>query len=251
MIMPWLVLIAMLNFAYGETLTVALPNEGYAPYIIIDQEQVSGILVEPLQLAASNIGLDLHYVYYPEQRSKLMLDNKQIDARMESEQWVDNPQDYLWSEAITLLEDVLVFNQDSAVRFESETDLIGGTIITHLGYSYPTLQPLIEQNLVQRVDFLSSYEMLSHLYRPIAGVNRAAVMNRYVALWLIRSTPKFEGQFVLSKRPIASAPLQFQFVNNPRLVPVVTKLNQQLRQLKGANRIQQLTDSILKTAISP
>ena len=249
--MCWSVSMAQITLAHSESLTVALPNEGYAPYIIIEQEQVSGILVEPLQLAASNIGLDLHYVYYPEQRSKLMLENKQIDARMESEQWVDNPEDYLWSEAITVLEDVLVFNTHSELRFERKTDLIGGSIIAHLGYSYPTLQPLIEQNLLQRVDFASSYEMLSHLYRPLAGVNRAAVMNRYVAMWLIHSTPKFEGQFALSKQPIASAPLQFQFANNPRLAAIVSKLNQQLRQLKSANRIQQLTDTILKTAISP
>lgn len=250
MTLSWLALMAQLNVVYGEALTVALPQDGYSPFIIVEQEQVGGILVEPLQLAAANIGIALNYVYYPEQRSRLMLEQNLIDARMESEQWVDNPQDYLWTEAITQSEGVLVFNKHSSVVFETEKDLIGGVIVTHLGYSYPTLQPLIEHNLLQRVDFSSDYDMLNHLYRPLAGVNSVAVMNRHVALSLINSTPKFQGQFLLSKRQIATAPLQFQFAKSQRLATIVTKLNQQIRRLKRDNRIQQITDRILKTASS-
>jgi len=240
------ILVSTLTYANKQSLSVAIPIEGYAPFIIIGKNQVHGILIEPLQLAADKLGIELTYVYYPEKRSQAMLEKNLVDARMESELWVDNPQDYLWSEPISPLEDVFVFHKDSKSKFETNADLADSQIITHLGYSYPTLQPLFEQGIIHRMDLSSEFDMLNHLFRPHPGVNSAAVINKYVALWIIQSTPKLQNRFLLSKRRVGIAPLQFQFAKNKRLEKIVKQINAELRKLQNDKTVEKITARILK-----
>jgi len=72
------------SYSDNKTLSVAIPNDGYAPYIIIENNRIFGILVEPLQLAAENIGVKLTYKFLPEKRSFEMLNRNLVNARMES-----------------------------------------------------------------------------------------------------------------------------------------------------------------------
>lgn len=245
--MAWSIWFSPTSLASQQVLTLGLPSEGYAPYIIINNQQVSGILIEPLQLAASQLDLTLVYQFYPEKRSSLMLEHNLIDARMESEQWVSNPQDYLWSEAITELEDVLIFNKNAGEVFDSEGDLADTTLIGHLGYSYPTLQPLIERGWLKRIDLSSEFDMLNYLYRPLAGIKSVTVMNKFVAISIVNNTHKFHGHFAISTQPIAKAPLQFQFFNNPRLAAIVSQLNPELQKLKRNGTVEQIITKILNT----
>ena len=240
------ILVSILTHANKQSLSVAIPRDGYAPFIIIEHERVYGILIEPLQLAADKLGIELTYVYYPEKRSQAMLDKNLVDARMESELWVDNPQDYLWSEPISPLEDVFVFHKDSKSKFETNEDLANSQIITHLGYSYPILQPLFEQGIIHRMDFSSESEMLNYLFRPHPGVNSAAVINKSVALWIIQSTPKLQNHFLLSKRRVGIAPLQFQFAKTKRLEKIVTQLNAEIRQLKEDKTVEKITARVIR-----
>jgi len=245
-----LFLLLLLNLSFfsqaEKFLTIGLPQEGYAPFIIVGDNKPRGILIEPLQLAAEKVGINLKYVYMPEKRSVTMLEKHQLDARMESKLWVNNPGDYLWSEAITQLEDVLVYHKDAFPAFDPDKQLAGAHIITHLGYSYPDLQPLFDQGILYRQDFSTEYEMLSTLVRLVEGVNRTAVMNKQVAMWLIKSTPKLQNRFVFSLRIVGSAPLQFQFAKTERLAPIVKDINTELRKLKASGSIQAIADKVLQ-----
>ncbi|WDD97082.1 substrate-binding periplasmic protein [Thalassomonas actiniarum] len=227
-------------------LSIGLPEDGYAPFIILKDNKPKGILIEPLQLAAEKLGITLKYTYMPEKRSVDMLDKYQIDARMESRRWVDNPGDYLWSEAIADLEDVLVYHRDAKPGFDPDQALDGAHIVTHLGYSYPDLQPLFEQGVIFRQDFSSEFAMLSTLVRLVEGVNRTAVMNKQVALWLIKSSPKLQNRFVFSRRIVGSAPLQFQFAKTDRLSAMVKELNRELKKLKADGSLEAIAASILE-----
>lgn len=236
------------NKSYADKmfLSVGIPVEGYAPFIIMNNNQPSGILIESLELAAKNLAIEIDYVFVPEKRSNNMLKKYLIDARMESKLWVDNPENYLWSEPVTILEDVLVFHRASAADFESEQGLTGTQIITHLGYSYPGLQPMFEQGIIFRQDFSSEIEMLTTLARPVSGVNRAAVMNKQVAMWLIKSTPKLQNRFLFSKHIVGSAPLQFQFAKTDELTKTVAHLNIELKKLKKSGALAAITTRILE-----
>jgi len=88
--------------------------------------------------------------------------------------------------------------------------------------------------------------MLSSLVRPIDGVNWAAVMNKDVALWIIKNTPKLQNIFSFSKRLVGVAPLQFQFVNNKALEETVNKLNRELKKMKDDHIIDEIISKIIK-----
>lgn len=152
-VLSFFLLFSVSSYSDNKTLSIAIPMEGYAPFIIIDNGKVFGILIEPLQLAAENIGVKIIYKFLPEKRSLEMLELNLIDARMESSLWVKNPEDYLWTEPVTLLEDVFVFHKESNSDFETDEALIGGEIVTHLGYTYPSLQSLFTKGVIYRKIF--------------------------------------------------------------------------------------------------
>lgn len=237
LLLSWFLLFSAASYSDNKILTIGIPIDGYAPYVIIVNGKVFGILIEPLQLAAENIGVKLVYKFLPEKRSLEMLKQNLIDGRMESSLWVENPEDYLWTEPVTLLEDVFVFHKASNSLFETDESIIGGEIVTHLGYSYPSLQPLFTKGVIYRNDFSSELEMLNSIIKPIDGVNRAAVMNKEVALWLINRNPKLQNRFLFSKRLVDAAPLQFQFNKNTTLEQTINQLNTELKKLKDDRMI--------------
>jgi len=230
-------LFSFVSYSDNKTLSVAIPTEDYAPFIIIKNEHVSGLLVDPLRLAAQKIGVKLIFKFLPEKRSQEMLSRHLIDARIDSSTWVKNSEAYLWSEPIVLIEEVFIYHKNSITNFETNEALNGAEIVTHFGYSYPNLQVLMKNKLINRKDYSSGLEMLSSLIRPIDGVNRAAVMNKEVALRIIKNTPKLKNIFLFSKRVVGSASLQFQFAKNKGLEITVNQLNTEFKKIKEAKLI--------------
>ncbi len=251
-------------WADEPVLRIAIPPEGYPPYIITNTtpiidtppssdhiSEISGIMVEVLRTAATRAELQLDFRFIPEIRSQMMLDSGTIDARTESPKWVSNPEEYLWSEPITTINDVFVYCDKMPNYFESDEEMAGAEIITHLGYSYPTLEPLFRSQQMLRDDRESEELMLNAILqqkqvsRP--GVIRATVMDILVARWLIASVPKFQNQFNFSKRIIDSADYHFQFSRNERSILVVDLLNQHIREMRQSGEIERMTEKILVT----
>ena len=233
-LLVWLVFVtASWHFpAQAESsLVVAIPNNGYAPFIILNPTSPSGILIKPLEQAAKKIELNIEYVYLPEKRSRKMLEAGLIDARMESKKWVSAPGHYYWSLPIVQLEDVLVYHKLTPLIFHDVEDLAGSQLVTHLGYTYPTIQPLFRTGRASRIDRTSELEMLTALLRPDPDDVKAAIMNIDVAKWLIAQDPKLHNQFRFSSKLVDSAPLQFQFYKSARLESIVTRLNIELASI--------------------
>ncbi len=223
-------LFARYSVAQTDSLLVAIPQSGYPPYIIVNEHGVSGILVEVLRLSTAK-KLEFHFA--PEKRSKLLVDEHKVDARMESPSWVGNPNDYLWSEPVVPINDVFVFSKKIPNRFESDQDLKGAQLVTHLGYSYPSLRTLFDQAVVQRIDASTEQAMLAALLRNPLGQTKAAVMDKLVAQWLIKRNKKFQGQLMFSRRITATAALHIQFANTKQLKKLVPTLNAKIRALKA------------------
>ncbi len=230
------------SYAQPGPLVVAVPQAGYPPYIIVNEHGVSGILVEVLRLATAK-KLEFHFA--PEKRSKLMLDVHKVDARMESPSWVGNANDYLWSEPVVPINDVFVFSKKIPNHFESNQDLKGAQLVTHLGYSYPSLRALFDQAVVQRIDASTEHAMLAALLRNPLGQARAAVMDKLVAQWLIKRNIKFQGQLMFSRRITATAALHIQFANTKHMKELVPKLNAKIRSLKADGTVAKIIHDTL------
>lgn len=238
--------------AEPEVLNVAIPPEGYPPYIITNStpgvgaldDSPTGIVIEVLKDAAAKEHISLAFLEAPELRSQKMLNEDMIDVRMESPLWVDNPEAYFWSESITHINDVFVYSRRSPVSFEHDEDLIGAEIVTHLGYKYPTLEPLFDSGQATRDDRQTEEYMLTAIYqernREHVTAKRAVVMDELVARWFISRYPRYEGQFLFSRRLVASAPVHFQFARNPENLQLMERLNRHIVDMKESGRLADL-----------
>jgi len=242
----WLMFASSLCAAQNAAITMALPEEGYAPYIIVKQDDVSGILIDVLRLAAKQVSVEILFDYMPEKRSKVMLNEGRIDARIESPRWIRDPEDYFWSEPIVNINDLFVYRNVDSNTFESDGDMQGAVLITHLGYGYPTLQPLFDMALVTRHDAATEVAMLNQLQRKSRVTKKAAVMDRHVALWLIKHHQAFKGRFKFSKRVIDSTPLHVQFTPSTKMAKWLPRLNAQIRKLKRSGVVEQIIENTLK-----
>jgi len=242
----WFLFVASLCGAQNATIKMALPEEGYAPYIIIKKDDVSGILIEVLKLAAQQISLQIIFEYMPEKRSIVMLNEGRIDARMESPRWIRDPEDYFWSEPIVNINDLFVYRNLDSNAFENDGDMQGAVLVTHLGYGYPTLQPLFDMAMVTRHDAATEVAMLNQLQRKTGAAKKAVVMDRHVALWLIKHHQAFKGRFKFSKRVIDSTPLHVQFTPSTKMEKWLPRLNAQIRKLKRSGVVEQIIENTLK-----
>lgn len=240
---------------------MAIPGEGYPPYIITrstpgvgDLEVLpTGIVIEVLKIAAAREHIDLVFAEVPELRAQKMLDAGVVDIRTESPHWVEQPERYLWSESIVAINDVFVFSIGADNLFENDDDLRGADIITHLGYEYPTLQPLFESGALIRNDRQTEEFMLTALYHGrLAGFvppKRAAVMDRLVASWIIRHEPRYQNQFRFSEREVASAPLQLMVSKKPGHAELVERINQHIMALKVSGVVDEITRRMISLPI--
>jgi len=132
----WLTMAAGCLAADGlPQLRISVPDDGYPPYVIRQDDQLHGILIDPMYTAAQRAGIELEFVYLPELRSLHMLESGQIDGRMESPYWTDQPDNYQWSDLVVWLEDVLVYRNDQPFDLEQEDGLLGGEIIFDFAFA--------------------------------------------------------------------------------------------------------------------
>ncbi len=230
----------------GDTpLVVALPDSGYPPYVIVDDTHTTGILVESIKRASLDLGIKINFEFLPERRSLKALQECSIDARMESHKWSDSPDSYLWSHPIVEIEDVLIANKGDSHTISALDDLVGHEIITHIGYSYPTLERYFKAGTVVRSDRYQEIEMLRALLRPSPNSRRLVIMDRNVALSFINREPQLKQNLDFIDLVIATAPLQLQFCNNELNSKRVTLLNDQLKALESSGELSNIRQVFL------
>jgi len=241
-----LFLISLSSISFGkDVIVVAVPKDGYPPYLIVSDEQVSGIMIQALNEALKPLSIEVNIRYLEEVRSKSLLDRKIIDARMESPNWVHNPKRYLWSEPIAVIQDKFVFLESQTDVFEKDESMSGAILSVHVGYAYPTLQSHFEEKVFKRSDYATEKAMLQSLIRKQDEFIRAAVMDENVAKWLISNNDQYQGRFRFSKRYVDSTPIHFQFSNNKKMRSLQPKINQRLMELKSSGRLNQIINDTL------
>ena len=229
LVLSWLMIAASSLAADGRPqLRIAVPDDGYPPYVVRQDDQLHGILIDPMHKAAQRAGIELEFVYMPELRSLHMLESGQIDGRMESPYWTEQPENYLWTDLVVWLEDVLVYRNDQPFDLEQEDGLLGGEIITHLGYAYPALQPAFANGSLIRLDKPTEQDMLNTLMISQAETARALIIGRDVAQWYVAKQPQLQAlPLTFSKRVYGCAPMGFQFARNERVKALLQRLNKE------------------------
>jgi polar amino acid transport system substrate-binding protein len=130
--------------------------------------------------------------------------------------------------------DVLIFPKDHPVDFETPDDLKGKKIGAILGYRYPAFEPYFADGRITRDDVKKDSLMLAKLLR---GRDDAAIINKLVALWVIRQNPEFKGKFAFSAKPVGTAGCGFMFTPKQNWGPFIEIFNKELAAMKEDGRL--------------
>lgn len=65
----------------------------------------------------------------------------------------------------------------------------------------------------------------------------AAILNRHVALFMIRQEPKFQGVFAFSETPIGEAGYRFMLTSKRNWGPFIEIFNEELAAMKTDGRL--------------
>jgi polar amino acid transport system substrate-binding protein len=160
------------------------PN-GYPPYLIVDQSQPSGIMWDVVSVVAQRLGYTVVAEQIPRKRVDQMLLEGYIDGTPRAREWADDPEQFLFTDAVVDIEEVFFAPAQSEFTFESPEDLISKTIVTHLGYRYPPLEPYFEEGRIRRFDVSRDRDMFTFVLH--GDRFDAAVADRLVGKWILRN----------------------------------------------------------------
>lgn len=167
------------------------PN-GYPPYLITEDGKQSGIMWDVVTAIASR----LNYVVVPEQiprkRVDQMLKEGYIDATTRAKEWTDNPDEFAFTDPVVDIEEVLFVPKDSELEFEGPEDLFSHTLVTHLGYRYPSLEPHFLAGTIKRFDVSRDKDMFHYVLH--GEKMDAAIADRLVGKWILRNE-NMQGEF--------------------------------------------------------
>lgn len=231
-----LLCIATVAFAAGKTMTFSFPGEGWPPYVIQTEDRASGIMPDVLAAIAEKYQYTLNFIYVPDKRGTLMLENGTVDVRPKAREWMEFPDRFLWTEPIVNSTDVLVFRKGHEFPFRTGDDLIGKTIGCIHGFGYPTLNALFENRQAFRHDVMDTEKLLGMLK---LGRIDAAVTNELVARWIIRNDRELAlNDFSFALRPVDTVPYRLMFSDNGKWKNFIPRFNSELNQMKVDGRFE-------------
>ena len=217
-----------------SSIIVSMDPRGYPPFFVIQETAAPrGIMLDTLRQIAARSGYTLEIRLYPEKREASMLAQGKIDCRAKAREWVADPENYYWTDPVITHGDILVYRKGTP---ETE-NLAGKRLITHLGYSYPTLEPLFKSGSAHRIDQDNHRDILKLLMQ---GIGDAAVMNRHVALWYISRNPEFKDRFELSPRTLHEVGYCFMFTGKKDWQPFIRRFNQELKKMKRNGELEKI-----------
>lgn len=225
-----LVCVFVSKASVAEVFNLAVPEDAYPPYIVMDEqgEVVSGLLIDPLKEALAALAVDLKIHTVPIQRSRLMLEVDQMDGVMHSPNWVEDDSQLLWLDLGVWIEDKLYVKGDSMDPPQNIQHLNGAELITHMGYIYPKLEPLIQQGKIKRIDKYNGEEMIQALVATPRGAQRFMVMDDNVWQWYQSRVPMSQ-QLRRSSVLVGCAPLQIRLAVNQRMQRLQPRIQKEIK----------------------
>jgi len=176
------------SLAEQPVLRFSVPESWSMPLIRIEGDQpAEGLLYDLMQAAAKEAGARPEYHIMARLRLEEAMHSGDIDVRCHvSTQWLnDRPGDFIWSIPLIHQRDLLVGRIGDSTPMPPER-LPAQAIGTVLGYTYPTLQPLLDQGRLSREDSRSQLLVLQKLQ---AGRYRHAISNQLSLQWFNQGLP--------------------------------------------------------------
>lgn len=218
------------------SITVGVSTAGWSPFVIAEgQGQLSGIVLDIVMAAAGSSGYTVSVIQVPQKRVFELLSSGDVDAVIKAREWVKNPDDFLWSDPLLELSDVLVFNRSNPIDFKTVHDLEGKTLGVVHGYVYPTLAQSFEDMTIHKHQ---NYYIEALLHMVLERRIDAAVCNKYVALWHFANSPNLpEKRFGFSANSIDSARVRLGITKNEDRQIFLERFNAELARMQSDGRL--------------
>ena len=234
------------NFMYAspkdKTITIGYTENGWIPYSSDNGEK--GIMVDVIKIISNKLGYKVIVKMLPPKRLTKELETKYIEARTKAKEWIDNPEDYYWTDPIDVTRDVLILKKGKLLEVKSFKDIqkLKSIGVMH-GFSYPKLEKYFKSGIIKREDLKSTLSLLKFLKLERSD---AIVTNKYVALWMIKNSPEFSIDMFRFGVSIDEVGYRVQFSKNEDWRPFIREFNKELKLMKEDGRYQKILDTYLK-----
>lgn len=217
-----------------NTLVVNIGVNGYPPYSIKQPDgTVKGIFWDVLTRVAEKHNYRLLSAEIPSKRVDSFMLEHRVDVTMRAIEWTREPERFIFSDPVTIARDVVFTRTDKPLNITSPEDLAGKFIITHLGYTYPSVEHLFASGKTKRIELLDE----SSMFRRLGSADRfdGLIANYRTGLWTLR-VHGWENRFRADPTPLNETPYRFMFA--PGWADFVTVLNDELAAMKSSGELQ-------------
>jgi len=225
------------GYSTASPITLGVPSHGWPPYHMPEdsRQRGNGIMPDIFVEAAVSLGATVQLHWLPEKRAMQRMSIGGIDVYTKAKEWVEDPDMYLWSNPVLTSEDVLVFRRGEGAAYSEPKDLAEHAVGTVLGYRYPVLEKMFARGDCARVDARNALNQMRMLQNRRTDV---AVINRVVALWLIRENDDLGSEdFEMCEHPLASAEMRFAFNMNRPWGAFIQDMNRELAAMRADGRL--------------
>ena len=167
-----------------KTFRFNVSPSGYPPYLILENNQPSGIMWDVVARISERLGYELVAKRVPRKRVDQMLLDGFIDGTPRAIEWTAAPDRFLFTDSVVAIEEVFFIPKTSELDYRSPRDLFSKTVVTHLGYNYPLLQSYFEAGNIRRFDVSRDRDMFTFVLH--GDRFDAAVADRLLGQWILR-----------------------------------------------------------------
>jgi len=210
---------------------------GFPPFFVKSQELESGIMYDVMQYISQKHGVKIETVGLPKKRIRKQLDAGLLDANASAKEWIKDSHQYIYTDVVIEVRDVMFSLKKNPINFNSADDLIGKTISTHHGYRYPKLQQYFTDGRIKTLPERNELMMLKAVLFQRAD---ATVINETVANWIIKNEPTLQNIFVASKLEVDSFGYRIMFTK--KWQDFTDTFNRELALMKRNGALKKIID---------
>lgn len=208
------------------------PN-GYPPYLINDENRTTGIMWDVVKTIAERIGYRVEAVKVPRKRVDQLLLKGLFDGTPRAREWTDNPAEFIFTDPIVDIEEVIFFPKGSSAEFRVIEDLFSLTLVTRLGYHFPELEPYFESGQIKRFNVPRDQDIFVYVSRN--DELDAAVADRLVGRWLLMKQDN-QDEFRVSSATLSQ--FGFRLMLRPDCQDFVKAFNEKLASMHAEGEIE-------------
>jgi len=231
------VALSMIGFCQCSAAQVLVLNTtaaGYPPFFI-NKGKEKGIMYDVLAYVSEKHGYQLETVMLPKKRVVIEMDKGHVDVEAAAKEWVATAGNYLFSDVVIEVRDLLFSLKNEPVKFENVEDLIGKTIGIHHGYYYPLLDSYFGDGRIKTLADSSEFLMLKNAYFSRTD---ATVVNELVGKWIIKNHPELQNQFVVSDTAVDS--FEYRMMFTKKWQGFLGVFNRELALMKKNGKLAQI-----------